>query len=370
MPVIGANPAFGFIYGVGAATSGYLGDPKSTSISSALLGLAFTTKSQTIFTIKSNIYSENNNFVLLGDWRYLDSSQPTWGLGTGPQSAKLVSSGFEYDDGSLTNGIDTPQMLEFKFFRFYQTALKKVANNFYVGVGIHVDLFSDFNDQLLDINATPPSITSFYAYNEKYGFNQDKSSLVGVSLNGIYDTRDNQNNPYKGRYAYLSYKMNPEFLGSEKSSSTLWLEYRDYIDIKKDHHDIIGFWGWGNFTITGDLPYMLLPSSGYDQFAKSARPYPQGRFRGQNMIYGETEYRKHLYGSKKNPDLLGMVAFFNVTTASSVENNINLFKYINKGYGLGIRYNISKKARTNLGFDYGWGDYGTKGYYLRLNETF
>ena len=173
LPVIGANPAFGFIYGVGAATSGYLGDPKSTSISSALLGLAFTTKSQTIFTIKSNIYSENNNFVLLGDWRYLDSSQPTWGLGTGPQSAKLVSSGFEYDDGSLTNGIDTPQMLEFKFFRFYQTALKKVAINFYAGVGIHVDLFSDFNDQLLDINATPPLITSFYAYNEKYGFNQD-----------------------------------------------------------------------------------------------------------------------------------------------------------------------------------------------------
>lgn len=99
LPVIGANPAFGFIYGVGAATSWYMGDSATTQLSSALAGLAFTSKNQTIITLKSTVFSENNDYILMGDWRYLNSSQPTWGLGTGPQSAKLASNDFAFDDG-------------------------------------------------------------------------------------------------------------------------------------------------------------------------------------------------------------------------------------------------------------------------------
>lgn len=100
IPVFGANPAFGFIYGVGATGSWFMGDPKTTKLSSALFGLAFTTKSQTIRTLKSTVFTENNNYVLMGDFRYLNSSQPTWGLGTGPQSAKLADNDFGFDDGT------------------------------------------------------------------------------------------------------------------------------------------------------------------------------------------------------------------------------------------------------------------------------
>ncbi|UXX79139.1 outer membrane protein assembly factor [Reichenbachiella carrageenanivorans] len=368
LPVIGANPALGFIYGAGLAASWYMGDPKTTKISSALAGLAFTTLNQTVFTIKSTAYTENNNIILMGDWRFLNSSQPTWGLGTGPQSAKLVSNGFEFNDG-ISEGIDGAQMMEYKFIRFYQTALKKVNEGFYAGIGIHFDRFYDVNDQLLDV--ANGDITSYYAYNEAYGFDNESTTLVGLSLNGIYDTRDNQNNPYKGRYAYASFKMNPAFIGSEKSSTTLWLEYRDYFSLTPDNHkNILAFWTWGNFSTSGDLPYLLLPAIGYDQFAKSGRPYAQGRFRGQNMVYAETEFRRHVWGTDKNPDLIGMIAYFNITTASASDNDIKLFGEINKGYGLGVRINISKKARTNLGVDYGWGDYGTQGVYIRLNETF
>ncbi|MBP1838218.1 BamA/TamA family outer membrane protein [Formosa algae] len=371
LPIIGSNPAFGFIYGVGAATSGYLGDPETTRLSSSLAGLAFTTKSQTIFTIKNVVFTENNNWFLISDWRYLDSSQPTWGLGTGPQSAKLVGNGFEFDDGSFSDGIDEAQMMEFNFIRFYQTALKKIKTGVYAGVGVHFDKFYNMNDQLLDLDSEDPLITSFYAYNQKYGFDNKDNTLVGISLNGIYDTRDNQNNPYTGRYAYASFKINPEFIGSDKSSTSLWLEYRDYLNFTpQDNHNILGFWAWGNFTTSGDLPYMSLPAIGYDQFAKSGRPYAQGRFRGENMLYAETEYRKHLYASKKNPSLLGAVAYLNLTTANASDNDISLFKYINPGYGVGLRLNINQKARTNLGLDYAWGSYGTSGFYLRLNETF
>ena len=370
VPVIGANPAFGFIYGAGAATSWYMGNPKTTKLSSSLAGIAFTTKSQTILTLKSTVFTADNDYIFIGDWRYLNSSQPTWGLGTGPQSAKLSSAGHEFDDGSLTEGIDDAQMLKFKFIRFYETALKKISDGLYVGIGLHVDIFSDIEDQLLDLDADTAVVTSYYAYTEFNGFAQDKSTLIGLSLNGMLDTRDNINNPYKGRYAFASIKYNPTFLGSDQNSSSLWLEYRDYFNITPDNHNIIAVWTWGNFTTSGAQPYMSLPAIGWDQYAKSGEPYAQGRFRGHNMMFAAIEYRKHLIDVNFWPHSIGMILYANATTADGGKNGVDLFEYINPGGGVGLRLNLSKKSRTNLGIDYGWGSYGTTGFFLRLNENF
>jgi hypothetical protein len=370
VPVLGANPAFGFIYGAGASTSWYMGDPSTTQLSSAMAGLAFTTKKQTIITLKSTVFLEDNDFIFMGDWRYLNSSQPTWGLGTGPQSAKLASNNFGFDDGTI-DGNSEADMLKFKFFRFYETALKKIGDKgFYAGVGVHIDIFSDFKDQLLDLQAQPQVITPFYAYNVDNGFSQEKSTLIGLSLNGVYDTRDNINNTYTGRYAFVSLKMNPTFLGSDQSSTSLWLEYRDYFNITPDHNNIIAVWATGSFTTSGNMPYMNLPATAWDQYGKSSEPYSQGRFRGNNLMFAGVEFRKHIWATKNNPKFLGAAVFASGTTASGYKNGISLFDYIEPGAGAGVRINISKKARTNLGIDYGWGAYGTTGFFLRLNENF
>ncbi len=236
---------------------------------------------------------------------------------------------------------------------------------------MHIDAFYDIDDQLLDLESDPKVVTSFYSYNQANGFSNTKSTLVGLSLNAMYDTRDNINDVRSGRYAFASFKYNPEFIGSDKTSSSLWLEYRDYFKLKKDSYkDILALWSWGNFTTSGDLPYMNLPAIAWDQYGKSGAPYSQGRFRGKNMLFTGLEYRKHLFGIKSNPDFFGMVLFANATTANGERNGIDLFEYVNAGYGLGMRININKKSRTNLGIDYGWGDYGTTGLFLRLNENF
>lgn len=371
VPVFGVNPAFGFIYGAGTSTSWYMGDPSNTRLSSALAGIAYTTKQQLLFTVKSSVYTAHDNLILLGDWRYLNSSQPTFGTGTGPQSAKLAANGFEYDEGAFSKPLEEAQMLSFKFVRFHETALKKIKDNFYLGIGYHLDYYSNIDDKLLQLDSVPPVITSYYAYNQFNGFAQDKNTLSGVSLNAMYDSRDNQNNPYKGRYAFASFHYNPEFIGSTKNSSTLWLEYRDYLNItKENHHNILAFWSFANLNTSGTLPYMDLPALGWDQYGKSGRGYVQGRFRGTNLLYGEMEFRKHLFGTTKNPDLMGMVAFVNVTSASGNGNNIDLLEYVEPGYGLGMRLMLSKQARTNIALDYAFGNYGSHGFYIRLNETF
>ena len=94
--------------------------------------------------------------------------------------------------------------------------------------------------------------------------------------------RDNQINPYKGIYANLNYRINPTFLGSSQNSSTLWLEFRTYMGLSKNKpRHLIAFWAYGDFLITGKLPYLTLPYLGEDQRARSGRGYTNGRFRGE-----------------------------------------------------------------------------------------
>lgn len=371
IPVISANPSFGFMYGVATSTSWYWGDPKTTNISSMFAGVTLTSKGQTLITAKTTAFTENNNYKIDTDWRYLKSSQATYGLGSGPLSNRLASNGFLLNSqNAFSAPINSAQLLEFDWFRAYQTVTKKVAEGTYVGLGYHLDIISNFKDNLLDLSATPPSITSFYAYNSKYGFSNNKNSLSGISLNGIYDTRDNVNSTYKGKYAQLTFRVNPKFLGSDKNSTSLWAEYRDYFDLTKDHKNMLAFWTYGSFQTSGNLPYMNLPGVGYDQYSSSGRGYTQGSIKGQSLMYAELEYRRKLFGNAKNPDQWGVAVFANATTATNKDANIGLFKYIDPAVGAGIRYMVNPKSRTTLCLDYAVGKRNSSGIYLGLNEFF
>jgi outer membrane protein assembly factor BamA len=369
-PIVSINPAFGFMYGAGSVISVFLGDPSSTSISSGSGSISYTTKNQLLTYINYIAYTENNKWILNGDWRYLDSSQPTFGLGTGPESSKLASNGFEYDDHIFSKPISGAQDMSFRLIRFYETVSRRITDKMFIGIGYHLDLFTHIHDKLLDLTSVPPVITSFHAYNIKYGYSQTSNSVSGISLNVSYDSRDNQNNAYKGDYARVSFRINPEVLGSEKNSTMLMADYRRFIDLSKDHRNMLCIWGLANIVTSGTVPYMALPALAEDQNNKTGRGYAQGRFRGQKLLYGEVEYRKHLISRRGNPDFLGMVIFVNSLTATNPDADIPLFKYLNMGAGTGVRIMINKKARTNFGIDYGIGNYGSSGIYLKLNESF
>ncbi len=367
LPVIASTPTTGFMYGVAPGASWYMGDKSNTRISSALGTVIYTTKKQLILTAKSNVFLSGDSWILLGDWRYFITSQPTYGLGTGPQSAKPIGQGIEYSDNSFSAPIPDAQMMEFNYFRFHETALKRIGDSyFYAGLGFHFDNHTKINDNLLNLGTD--SITSHYAYNTAQGISPTDYITSGISLNGIYESRDNAINPNSGRYAFINLRINPTFLGSDKSSSILWLEYRDYIHLSQERpRHLIGFWTYGWFVTSGKVPYLDLPSVGWDQFGRSGRAYTQGRFRGENMMYGEIEYRVPL---QKNKETFGAVLFTNFTTASNSLGDINLFEYIDVGYGLGLRIMINKASRANLAVDLAFGEYGASGFYLGINEVF
>jgi hypothetical protein len=370
LPVVAYSPATAWMFGVAPGASWFMGDVANTSISSGLGSVIYTTLKQWIITAKTNVFLEGDSWNLMGDWRYFITSQPTFGLGTGPQSGKLVSSGIEYEDGLFSAPIEAAQSMEFTYFRFHETALKRIRDTrFFLGLGYHLDIHSRIKDNLLDLDTVPPAITSHYAYQTSIGMSAGKYTLSGISLNALYDSRDNAVNPYSGRYAFINIRLNPGFLGSDQSSSLLWLEYRDYLHLSKERpRHMIGFWTYGWFQTSGNVPYMDLPAVGWDQFGRSGRAYPQGRFRGMDLVYGEIEYRVPLQREKET---FGAVVFVNGTTASNrADGGVDLFQYLDYGYGLGLRIMVNKKSRANIALDFARGRYGSSGFYLGMNEVF
>ena len=105
---------------------------------------------------------------------------------------------------------------------------------------------------------------------------------------------------------------------------------------------LLAFWSWGNILLNGNVPYLALPSIGWDTYNRSGRGFIQGRYRGLSMVYNEVEYR---FPISKN-GLFGGVLFVNATTASNYTKK--LFDKTAFGRGAGVRMQLDKRARTNL----------------------
>jgi hypothetical protein len=361
LPAVGSNPANGWMFGLAPSATWYMGNPLDTKMSNLVGNFLYTTKKQWIFSARSNVFLDKNSWILVGDWRYFITSQPTFGLGSGAPNELG-------EDPNLLGVYQGEQQMDFSLIRFYETVLKRVGtSNFYLGMGYHFDRHSKI-ENFIDEETSPTLEFAHDFYNRALGFDTESYTLSGITLNAILENRDVAVSPYEKNFALLSYKINPTFLGSDQSSSTILMDYRHYFNLSKIRkRHLIAVWGYGNFLVSGNLPYMNLPSIGWDMFGRGGRAYAQGRFRGESMVYSEAEYRFPL---QKKKETFGGTVFVNAASFSSRTVNEKLLTNVNPGYGVGLRVMINKQNRTTITADYGWGQKGNSGFYLNVNETF
>ena len=181
------------------------------------------------------------------------------------------------------------------------------------------------------------------------------------------DTRDNMINAYKGIYAMISWRGGMKILGNKDSTNLFQFEWRSFHGLSQSNpRHLIAFWLMGNFSKSGEFPYMILPATSYDQRSRSARGYTQGQVPEANFVYGEAEYR---FPFSKPGGILGGVVFVNATTTDNEAQDLKLFESVRPGYGIGLRIMADKRTRTNLAIDYGFG-HRSSGFYLAASETF
>lgn len=356
IPAIGTQPATGFFFG-GVAQYTFKGKQKADKYSIANLGITYTVKNQWLVNVKNNILLKNNRIFLSGDYRIYLFSQPNYGLGT-----NIIPRKRNQDPGFSLDSLAQP--MDYNYFKFHQTASFEVKKNFYVGGGINIDWYSKISDKELDV--ANEKFTYHYDYNQKYGFNNSEYFLTGVSLNLVYDSRDNQVNSTRGWFANINYRFNPVFFDNQRYSNILYTEYRSFIPVsQKNERYILAIWTYGQFVTRGKVPYLNLPAIGWDQRSRSGEGYTQGLFRGTNLVYLATEFR---FPITCNQMFSGTV-FTNFITTSNPDTNTQLFSSIQPAAGIGLRILIDKSTRTNLIVDYAWGNQ-SKGFYLNAGETF
>jgi outer membrane protein assembly factor BamA len=346
-PVLTYGPTSGVGLGFAGNVAAYRGTPKTTRISSLVASVTATTKKQVLVNAKINSSALDNRRHFEGDNRLYWTSQKTYGLGTGTPEDAAVDQKYDY-------------------FRFYETLYRQVASHTYVGAGLLYNNHTDVRPADDAASAAWPS-SPYVAYSEQHGFDPASQTSAGFSLNALFDSRDGPINPSRGLYAGLSYRAFFEgFLGGASNWRQLSYDARTYLRLTRDARHRLAFWFSGDFVTSGVAPYLDLPATGMDTYGRSGRGYPQGRFRGQDLVYGEAEYR---WTVTRN-GFFGVVAFLNTETFSNEQTGEELFDSFASGAGFGLRLMLNKRSQTNLCFDVGWGKEGSKAVYFAVQEAF
>ncbi|MCX6205211.1 MAG: hypothetical protein NTZ19_03050 [Bacteroidetes bacterium] len=336
IPAAGYSLQTGFA-GILSANLAYSNDTASDQkLSSISTSVTYTEYNQTLVPLTINIWTKNNKYNIISDNRYIDYPSNIYGVGgrTDPNKGHQIA---------------------FYAVKLHETILKSVAKNFYVGAGFYLDKF--WGITVLD------SVTRRLnnIINRQLKSTEIASSVV---LKALYDNRLNQINAKNGWFVNTVYRDSRTFLGSDNDWQSLLIDVRKYLPFPSHSKNTLALWSFNWLTIGGTPPYLLMPSTGWDDQYNTGRGYIQGRFRGNNMFYFESEYR---FNISRN-GFLGGVVFGNLQYFTPEISQ--QFQVLSPGYGGGLRLKLNKHSGANLCIDYGFGKDGSRGFFVNLGEVF
>ncbi|MCX2480808.1 BamA/TamA family outer membrane protein [Pedobacter sp. MC2016-15] len=336
LPIGGNVPGGGRALITSTTAGFYLADRKKTYMSNVTFTPYWNFKGRFGLPLRSNLWLKNNEWVVMGDTRFLFYPQETWGIGSGQE--------------------DNNVMVNYKYIRFYQSALRRLKPYLYAGLGYNLDYF-------INVRADGPGLSDFSGYDIGTGVGENSFS-AGFSANLLYDTRNNSINPLPGCYLNISVRNNSSRMGSKTSWRSVYVDARKYVSLNTKPHqqNTLAFWTYLWTGLNNDIPYLNLPSIGWDPNNRSGRGVNQNRYRGKGLIYMETEYRRDITDN----GLFGFVVFANATSVTEQDNK---FKKLHPAIGTGLRIKFNKASNTNIAIDYGMSK-GYKGFAINLGEAF
>lgn len=314
----------------------YTSNTADSRLSVLNISPTYSVNKQFIFPVLLNIWLQGDKYNLIGDWRYMKYPQSTFGLGS-----------------NSTLSMENP--MDFNYLRIYQYLTRKISRKFTAGLGYTLDYHWNISEEGF-ANGT---VSDFASYGSS-----TRSISSGIALMLSHDSRQNPVNPKQGDNIQLVLRNNLKFFGSDRNWQSLLLNAAKYIPLNKRQSQTLAFWNYDWIVLNGKPPYLDLPATGWDNSYNTGRGFIQGRFRGNVMLYLETEYR---FNVTRN-GVLGGVLFSNIETVSSAPSR--KLEQLQPGYGLGLRIKLNKKSNTNLAVDYGFGTSGMRGFFVNLGEVF
>jgi outer membrane protein assembly factor BamA len=186
------------------------------------------------------------------------------------------------------------------------------------------------------------------------------AQYAGIGLKVAYDNRDYTLNPSTGIFTDITTTHFRTGLGSDSDFDLVEMNFNYYYPINSKQVFASRFYG---FIGIGEVPFEEQAILGFaGPRGNDVRGYSSGRYRGQNLIDIQGEWRYSFY--KK----WGMVAFGSLSLVGNDGEEIAANGLL-PAIGTGIRFMASVDKKVNIGLDVAAGknDYGI---YFVISEAF
>ncbi|MFT3914088.1 MAG: hypothetical protein QM704_08215 [Anaeromyxobacteraceae bacterium] len=336
VPFVISNPLIGVGFGVAGAVSFRAGRSADTPFSTLAASVLATTRSQRSVNLRSQLHLPSNDWILVGDFTVNHFPRPAWGLG-----------GDQPDSAETT--------VDMRELKLHETAYRRIAGPVYAGIGY----FLDDDHGMRDERAARGEATPFTAYGYGVSGRTVSSGFVGSLL---LDARDNPLDPWRGTYALVRLRIEPEWAGSEQTWESLWAEGRAYLPVAPWASLALWAYGWSAF---GRTPYFMLPTSGRDPEMRASRGWIAGRHVGRDLVGAEAELRVAAW------QFLSF-ALGGSMHAASDRDDVRGWPDFNRAWPAasgGLRLTMDRRSLASLAADVAWRPGGFTGY-VAFNQAF
>lgn len=318
VPAFGYSPETRSYLGAVALFTFNLYKDSLTRISNAKLEFNYTQNKQLIVETAWNYFFKQEKWFTKGQFHYSKFPDLYYGIGSQtPNTNKLVFSSSRFIAEAF--------------------ALKKIKPKVFSGINVKYINYSNLKADSLRVN-----------FPELVG-----ATTFGIGFSLLKDTRDNLLTPTKGVYIY----GNTTYNFSESNYLEFTIDLRYYKTWKNKYT-------WSNRLINdinlGTPPFYDYAFLGGDKFV---RGYYFGRYRNNNLSSWQSEFRLPVVWR------IGLSTFGGLSAIYS-KTDVPKFSRIKTNYGLGLRFLVDKKDRTNLRLDYAMGNNNNSGFYVSFGESF
>jgi outer membrane protein assembly factor BamA len=314
----GAGAAMSITFNAGRANS------SSRTSNVQALGL-YTQRSQKLIGVESTLFFNDENYILRFHGTYSFFPDKFWGL------------------GNKTN-FRNPELFTYEQFFIFPQLLKRIYKKLYAGISLEYQNVLRFHHQ-------PQGLFINQNINGRHG-----GIVSGVGGLLTWDSRDNAFSPSHGQFAEISTTVFSDGTKSDFTYTNYAFDLRNYFQVQPGH--VLAFQAYGNFN-RGIVPFLSLASMGGSTIM---RGYYSGRFRDNNLVAAQAEYRMHIWKR------WGIVGFAGIGQVGNRLENFafDRFKY---AVGTGLRFALKPEERLNLRIDYGVAQH-SRGVYLTIAEAF
>ncbi|WP_223651640.1 BamA/TamA family outer membrane protein [Hymenobacter psoromatis] len=356
VPVLFYQQETGAGYGVGGLLSGRLGTDTTTRSSNARVQFWTTQKSQSLVQFVHTIYSPGEKYYLNGEISSYKNRLYFFGVGNDAPQTQDANRSF----------------LDFQLFIINQRFQKSIAKNQFLGLQYRLARVYNLNQEpgRVDNNgdAIPEAQSgpNYFLHDPRVDLRQTRNfSLSGLGPVYTYDSRDVALGASTGSLLDLQVMFNGKFVGSDYNFVRYQLDARHYQRIFGDK-TILATQIFGQFH-SGDVPWYGLAGLGanlggtlYNNSSLMRGIYEQ-RYRDRQMVTAQAELRQHLFWRIDGAAFLGV---------GQVGYNLSDYSFggLHTAGGVGARFNLIRRDRVNLRFDYAFGK--DPGFYFAIGEAF